>query len=323
MSVENGGPVPGVDAEVEELYRAVRGDHGFTVEAAAHAHQVTPRDYLARIDGLLQVGAVRLVDGVLHVRPPRQAIGLLLEAQADVVVEQARRLARLSTEVRHLDDRPDAAPGESAHLDADVVQGPVPIDLLLSWIRDGTGELMFLRPDQWRLPTEPAVAAAFQHALGQGRRARGLYPVRALHQARSTLTDRAAAGEEIRLLPEVPSRLAIVGDSRALLPPYPGITNERSLVVREPGLVAHLRLYFEELWDQAVALPLFESQDVRGDARRLLLAELAEGARDEQIARTLGIGLRTVRRRIASLMIELGAETRFQAGVEAVRRGWL
>ena len=50
---------------------------------------------------------------------------------------------------------------------------------------------------------------------------------------------------------------------------------------------------------------------------------LAGGAKDEQISRTLGISLRTVRRRIASLMAELGVDSRFQAGMEAVRRGWL
>ena len=51
--------------------------------------------------------------------------------------------------------------------------------------------------------------------------------------------------------------------------------------------------------------------------------QLAAGAKDEQIARTMGLSLRTIRRRIADLMIELGADTRFQAGAEAVRRGWL
>jgi hypothetical protein len=30
-----------------------------------------------------------------------------------------------------------------------------------------------------------------------------------------------------------------------------------------------------------------------------------------------------VRRRVADLMTELGADTRFQAGVEAARRGWI
>jgi DNA-binding NarL/FixJ family response regulator len=61
----------------------------------------------------------------------------------------------------------------------------------------------------------------------------------------------------------------------------------------------------------------------RPDQRTFLLRQLASGAKDEQIARTMGLSLRTIRRRIADLMIELGADTRFQAGAEAVRRGWL
>jgi len=37
----------------------------------------------------------------------------------------------------------------------------------------------------------------------------------------------------------------------------------------------------------------------------------------------MGLSLRTVRRRVAELMIELGVDTRFQAGAEAAKRGWL
>jgi DNA-binding NarL/FixJ family response regulator len=54
-----------------------------------------------------------------------------------------------------------------------------------------------------------------------------------------------------------------------------------------------------------------------------LLALMAAGLKDEVVARRLGLSLRTVRRRIANLMDELGADTRFQAGLEAARRGWL
>ena len=57
--------------------------------------------------------------------------------------------------------------------------------------------------------------------------------------------------------------------------------------------------------------------------RTFLLQQLAAGAQDEQIARRLGVSLRTVRRRVADLMSELGAESRFQAGVEASKRGWI
>ena len=47
------------------------------------------------------------------------------------------------------------------------------------------------------------------------------------------------------------------------------------------------------------------------------------GAKDEAIARELGIGVRTLRRRMSHLMGLLDAETRFQAGMQAVRRGWV
>ncbi|MEU8383793.1 LuxR C-terminal-related transcriptional regulator [Streptosporangium sp. NPDC048865] len=49
----------------------------------------------------------------------------------------------------------------------------------------------------------------------------------------------------------------------------------------------------------------------------------AQGVPDEMIARQLGLSVRTVRARFADAMAELGAQSRFQAGVEASRRGLL
>ena len=54
-----------------------------------------------------------------------------------------------------------------------------------------------------------------------------------------------------------------------------------------------------------------------------MLELMAAGLKDEIVARRLGLSTRTLRRRIAGVMRELGADTRFQAGCEAVRRGWL
>lgn len=56
---------------------------------------------------------------------------------------------------------------------------------------------------------------------------------------------------------------------------------------------------------------------------RQLLTLLTQGMKDRAIARHLGIGERTVQRRLNRLMTELGAQTRFQAALNAVRRGWL
>ena len=50
---------------------------------------------------------------------------------------------------------------------------------------------------------------------------------------------------------------------------------------------------------------------------------LALGAKDEMIARTLHVGLRTVRRRVAALMDQYGVATRFQLGVALERDGRL
>ncbi|MFD0381698.1 response regulator transcription factor [Streptomyces stramineus] len=60
------------------------------------------------------------------------------------------------------------------------------------------------------------------------------------------------------------------------------------------------------------------------DARdRQILTLMASGATDDAIARRLGLGRRTVVRRVSALLAMLGATTRFQAGVQAARRGWL
>lgn len=50
---------------------------------------------------------------------------------------------------------------------------------------------------------------------------------------------------------------------------------------------------------------------------------MASGLKDEAIAHHLGWSHRTTRRRIATLMSTLGADTRFQAGLYAARAGWL
>ena len=56
---------------------------------------------------------------------------------------------------------------------------------------------------------------------------------------------------------------------------------------------------------------------------RALLSLLNAGLKDEAVGRQLDLSERTVRRRIADLVDRLGATSRFQAGAQAVRRGWL
>jgi DNA-binding NarL/FixJ family response regulator len=92
-----------------------------------------------------------------------------------------------------------------------------------------------------------------------------------------------------------------------------------AMVVEEPVLVQGLLCLFEATW--ATCTPA--TRDYLTQDERNLLERMADGSTDESIARRLGISDRQVRRRIARLLKQLGVSSRFAAGAEAVRRGWL
>lgn len=61
----------------------------------------------------------------------------------------------------------------------------------------------------------------------------------------------------------------------------------------------------------------------RGQDLRSLLELLAEGHTDESAGRKLAVSTRSVQRTMTVLTQRLGAGSRFQAGVEATRKGWV
>jgi DNA-binding CsgD family transcriptional regulator len=89
----------------------------------------------------------------------------------------------------------------------------------------------------------------------------------------------------------------------------------------EPGAVHLTVSLFDQLWTaaQPVTGPLEDLSDNERDVLQLMVL----GYTDDAVARQLGCSLRTVRRTTASLMRRLDARSRFQAGVNACRRGWL
>jgi sugar-specific transcriptional regulator TrmB/DNA-binding CsgD family transcriptional regulator len=167
--------------------------------------------------------------------------------------------------------------------------------------------------------------------LARGVRWRALYAPESLE-----LPDRMAdlrrlrqAGEQHRIAAELPLKLAITDRRLAMLP----LTTDQdsadrmAIVVQPCSLLDTLAMLFEILWARAVPVP----GEVPGgrtsmtdldEADRELLALLAAGIKDEVMARQLQLSIRTVRRRIARLMRQYGASTRFQLGLVAARMGW-
>lgn len=318
----------GLSKQVERDYERLLGQSGRELVSVADALLRTPDELLRGIDPLLDLGIVRVEGGRVLVATPTEAIALMLRETAARTAQATTRMQDVARALPHL-AAPAARPrpgevSEVVPLDGEISSGGNPVPLLHALITGTAGDLLWLRPDQFEQAREDAMAVVIGEVVRQGRASRAIYPVRAWTEARATLERRVSVGEQVRLLPALPTRMFIIGSTHAVLPEPLGFVDEPRSLVRQPGLVHALSLWFEALWERASPLP--ETGDGRGDrldVQRFLLHELARGAKDEQIARTLGISLRTVRRRVAMMMTELGVESRFQAGAEAARRGWL
>ncbi|WP_170156221.1 helix-turn-helix domain-containing protein [Umezawaea tangerina] len=134
-----------------------------------------------------------------------------------------------------------------------------------------------------------------------------------------------AAGERARVTPTLPFKLGLVDARVAVLPIASDGVVDKVLLIRPSALLDVLISTFDLYWDRGIP---FTPRSVAGGAADevadpQLLALLAAGLTDESIARQLGLAPRTVQRRVRQLMDRSGAQTRFQAGVQAMRRGWL
>ena len=168
--------------------------------------------------------------------------------------------------------------------------------------------------------------------LGRGVRYRVIYDPGGLsgyHDIGTDLENSTALGEQARVLPDAPTKLLLADDRIGLIPLQAAPSSIESIVVVHPSaLLEALGALFESLWARALPLPLSHEEDT-GTADRpsrdevRLLALLTTGLPDVVSARQLGLSYRTYQRRLHELMRRLGAATRFQAGIRAVRLGWI
>lgn len=93
-------------------------------------------------------------------------------------------------------------------------------------------------------------------------------------------------------------------------------------VITQPDAVHGVCSLFETVWRSATDLAVYDARvaEIRQIAPQVLDL-LSQGVKDESAARSLGLGVRTYRRRVAELLDALGAASRFQAGVRARELG--
>lgn len=135
----------------------------------------------------------------------------------------------------------------------------------------------------------------------------------------------ATFGVSARTVPDVPIRLLIADRSVALVPADAEHLGRGALEIRSAGAVAALRLLFEQVWNSGTP---FGQRPEAGDGGvtpqiRALQHLFDAGHTDESSGRKLSLSARTVRRVVAELTDRLRVSSRFQAGAEAVRQGWI
>jgi len=182
-------------------------------------------------------------------------------------------------------------------------------------------------------------------AMQRGARVLGTYDQGALELpgGKELVAKCAEVGEEVRIVPRLPMKLYVLDERAALVPLEPfGAT---ALLIRDPSVARIFARYFDLIWaratpygEVATATPTATATGPapgtrqpsavsaastvpprRGSAR--LISLMADGLKDEAIARHLGVSVRTVRRQITELCRQLRAPNRFAAGIAAWRAG--
>jgi DNA-binding CsgD family transcriptional regulator len=314
-----------LDDTAEAVYRAVLRSPDLASIDLADRLQLPAEVVTAVLSDLSRLGLVTVSPAGVQAIPPASSLGALLQGEVRTLEERRARL--------------DAVRADLPAFSADHLIGQtrnwssVPFEVLsedeasaaFEELQRGTeGEVLTCHAvDQLDL-APLGYQELVREQLAAGRPMRAVYPAIVVEDPVKLQYVRhwAAAGEQIRLLPFSAREIDVFGNQAALVSSqWEGHTGSM-ILVHAPAMIAILRELFERYWERAVPFTPVPTAG-RADLRSRLLELLMMGAKDETIARTLGVSLRTVRRRVADLMDEMGATTRFQAGMEAVRRGLL
>ncbi|MFJ6845252.1 LuxR family transcriptional regulator [Streptomyces griseoluteus] len=125
-------------------------------------------------------------------------------------------------------------------------------------------------------------------------------------------------GVQVRTLPEFFERLIIIDRSAAFIPG--SRDRQTAVLVREPAVVGFLTDVFTRQWDRAEPFPFVPVRaaeaagEVIPDMRESIRKLLIEGRSDKEIARRLGLSLRSLQSHVARLKEDYGAQHRLQLG---------
>jgi sugar-specific transcriptional regulator TrmB len=309
----------GVLPEDEAVYRELLSRSQADADELAAALGRQPAEVEASLKILEDLGLVNRLPGrPLRMRASRPDVAV------DVLVSRRQEeLARTKLAARQL---LAVMPAEERHRPEDIVEvivGRTAIAARFEQLITTTREELLVLDRPPYVSDAQRSDTSVRSLLRDEVTVRGIYAPEALELpgALEAAQDAARAGERSRVHAHIPTKLAI-GDQRlAILPVGADEAVDAALCIRPSVLLDALVQLFGLLWEQATPIVATDSDGPVTD--RALAVLLASGAKDDVIARHLGTSTRTLSRRVAELMDHLHVRTRFQAGVQAVRLGWI
>jgi DNA-binding NarL/FixJ family response regulator len=315
----------GISEDCERLYRQVLRHDGRMV--TEHAERLGWAEARVRetLNRLVELRLVRQnLAAALVASHPRTALNRLVDRETALLDLRRRELEDLAAAVG--DFSADHLAGRVDVLDP-TAMNVIPIELVPSTveelIRTTSGPIRSMHLAVAQGPaTDSGVSERALAALKAGRELRSIYPVAVLDEPEHLewVREWAEFGEQQRVVEEVRAEFAVLGEEVVISAQAWGAAASSAVLMRLPVLVSVFTDLFDEVWASGLPVP---DERVGQDADTRLLTLLATGFKDEAIARYLGLGVRTVRRRVAALMDDLNVHTRFQLGAVAERRGLL
>jgi DNA-binding CsgD family transcriptional regulator/Mn-dependent DtxR family transcriptional regulator len=321
-----------VEADVA-MYRALLAAPGSTQPQIAEGLAVAPEELDKSVARLAEMGLVRHGDNeTLTAVSPMLAEATVLGAEDLELGARRAALEQRRDSIRRLvPDWNAALTTDVADAVVDVVYDPSTIpNVLMHYANRCQKEMLSVAPG--RLPSsriDGRTRVANVYTARRGVRTRALYQHTALRDraTRAYLNDLANIGARIRFAALLPGRSLVFDQTVALLPvPTDDPGRPALAVVREPNVIGWVVSTFEQLWAEAERFEDVIDRQHHDDTdidqtRAAILRLMAEGEKDEAISRRLSISVRTCRRHIADYMAQVGATSRFQAGVIAARAG--
>ncbi|MFI6347334.1 LuxR C-terminal-related transcriptional regulator [Streptomyces sp. NPDC050560] len=321
--VQNGGSAPRSSLTGKEW--ATPADPADSADPAECADSPIDED----IGTLVSLHLVRLdpETGVVSVLNPRLALAASLGRRALEISRLHSESEQIRAGVEGLQEAFDSLGGADSALRE--VERSTDLQLVRSLLshaaQNCVSEVLTAQPEALQESTLADSRPRDLALLQRGVRMRTIYPHTVLSSptVQRHFSIMQTAGSEIRTASGIIERVVIFDREVAFLADRRDGAGG-AVIIREPSVVEYLYQSLEQTW--RLATPFVYTGVGYGetidDIKSAILRLMAAGVKDEVVAKRMNMSTRACRRHISEILTELGAHSRFQAGVLAAGRGW-